>query len=429
MAVGRIGRRVASSSRRAFSTLLRRPLADALRTHLQVFSPNEIQAEALKYGLAGDSMLCVAQTGSGKTLVALLPILERLLSGGRAECRTDILAPDALLLAPSNVLASQHASIARRLTEAMPNPPTIASDLSSPPSSCAPGGLLVVSTPNELLHHVRARTLDLSSTHTIAIDEVDAVLCSSSPFDPSISPDGAALLAAFDSAASAPMRTHASPPSPVQYILTTAVLTIAHEKALVQTFDSTTTGSADSTTTGSAHSTTTGSAHSTTTGSADSTTTGSAHSTTTGSADRTFRHVRQRALSGHGAGPLVPSLRQRFHYVPPAKKDAQLLKVHLPPSPAISTFLTPSHTFSHLRTAKKDAQLLKVLLTCTVDTWHATPSLGYVACLFSAPPMVPRGTPSSPSPTSPRVSRCNVSGAAIRGRGHVALRRCSPRLL
>ena len=364
MAVGRIGRRVASSSRRAFSTLLRRPLADALRTHLQVFSPNEIQAEALKYGLAGDSMLCVAQTGSGKTLVALLPILERLLSGGRAECRTDILAPDALLLAPSNVLASQHASIARRLTEAMPNPPTIASDLSSPPSSCAPGGLLVVSTPNELLHHVRARTLDLSSTHTIAIDEVDAVLCSSSPFDPSISPDGAALLAAFDSAASAPMRTHASPPSPVQYILTTAVLTIAHEKALVQTFDSTTTGSADS--------------------------------TTTGSADRTFRHVRQRALSGHGAGPLVPSLRQRFHYVPPAKKDAQLLKV---------------------------------LLTCTVDTWHATPSLGYVACLFSAPPMVPRGTPSSPSPTSPRVSRCNVSGAAIRGRGHVALRRCSPRLL
>ena len=405
MAVGRIGRRVASSSRRAFSTLLRRPLADALRTHLQVFSPNEIQAEALKYGLAGDSMLCVAQTGSGKTLVALLPILERLLSGGRAECRTDILAPDALLLAPSNVLASQHASIARRLTEAMPNPPTIASDLSSPPSSCAPGGLLVVSTPNELLHHVRARTLDLSSTHTIAIDEVDAVLCSSSPFDPSISPDGAALLAAFDSAASAPMRTHASPPSPVQYILTTAVLTIAHEKALVQTFDSTTTGSADSTTTG------------------------SADSTTTGSADRTFRHVRQRALSGHGAGPLVPSLRQRFHYVPPAKKDAQLLKVHLPPSPAISTFLTPSHTFSHLRTAKKDAQLLKVLLTCTVDTWHATPSLGYVACLFSAPPMVPRGTPSSPSPTSPRVSRCNVSGAAIRGRGHVALRRCSPRLL
>ena len=275
----RCGRR--AFGRRAFGSLVHSKIAEALRTRLDIISPNQIQAEALKVAIARQTLLCVAQTGSGKTLVALLPILERLAaSQSSGASRSDsALAPDALMIAPAAVLAAQHIAIARTIADGLPTPPTIASACQAP-RPCDSNGLLVISTPSQVLRRITDGTLDLSRTHTVAIDEVDAVLCSSSPYDDSLSAEGAALLATIDAHTSSAASSTTHPPSLIQYLLTTAVLTLAHERALLNAF--------------------------------------SVHG---------VQHVRQLAAGGGGAGALVPSLRQRFHYVARSKKDAQLLRV------------------------------------------------------------------------------------------------------
>ena len=58
----------------SFSELVGDKVARALATE-QVFAPNSMQAEALTLATSGHDVLTIAQTGSGKTLTFLLPIL------------------------------------------------------------------------------------------------------------------------------------------------------------------------------------------------------------------------------------------------------------------------------------------------------------------------------------------------------------------
>jgi ATP-dependent RNA helicase RhlE len=64
-----------------------------------------IQIAALPAALAGKDLIATAQTGTGKTAVFVLPILQRLLSGPRNRTR-------ALIVTPTRELAEQiHQSI------------------------------------------------------------------------------------------------------------------------------------------------------------------------------------------------------------------------------------------------------------------------------------------------------------------------------
>lgn len=65
-----------------------------------VAAPNATQAAALPLAAAGADVLVHAQTGSGKTLTFLLPLLARLAAGGRktTRCATGRrLAPEAVV--------------------------------------------------------------------------------------------------------------------------------------------------------------------------------------------------------------------------------------------------------------------------------------------------------------------------------------------
>ena len=99
MRAGRSGPMVIRQRRR-FHSLVRPELASALAS-MNIHAPNVVQAAALRRALSGADLLCVAQTGSGKTLMFLLPLLERLQAGGAA-----------VVVAPSRVLADQHAAVA-----------------------------------------------------------------------------------------------------------------------------------------------------------------------------------------------------------------------------------------------------------------------------------------------------------------------------
>src|SRR6185436_9291503 len=62
--------------------------------------PTPIQAEAIPAAMSGRDLLACAQTGSGKTVAFLLPILHRLMDMPRRTTR-------ALILTPTRELAAQ----------------------------------------------------------------------------------------------------------------------------------------------------------------------------------------------------------------------------------------------------------------------------------------------------------------------------------
>ena len=100
-------------------------LAEGL-ARLGVRTPNAVQAEAIPLAVSGRDVLVVSQTGSGKTLMFMLPILQRLSASAEAASGASC-DPTAVVLAPTAALASQHMVVARQLAAGLPTPPTIGS--------------------------------------------------------------------------------------------------------------------------------------------------------------------------------------------------------------------------------------------------------------------------------------------------------------
>ena len=95
-------------------------------------------------------MLVVSQTGSGKTLMFLLPLLQQLAASTSnvAPGSAALLQPQALVLLPTPDLAVQVAAVASRLAAALPSPLTVQllTDDGPPPIPTGPG--IAVATPD-----------------------------------------------------------------------------------------------------------------------------------------------------------------------------------------------------------------------------------------------------------------------------------------
>lgn len=134
-------------------------------------------------------MVC-AQTGSGKTLVFLLPILQRLSEGNGAAAQRPArlqeamqpvpFCPEAVVIAPTAELAMQLSSLAEQLASFLPNPPSVKylAELQHEKNVTQLDGMrLAISTPDVLLQCVRDGLVSLEQVEMLAIDEADAILC------------------------------------------------------------------------------------------------------------------------------------------------------------------------------------------------------------------------------------------------------------
>ena len=80
------------------------PLSTTLQTNLArngFVQPTPVQEKAIPQQLAGHDLVITAQTGTGKTLAFLLPLLEKLLQQGPTP------GVSALILSPTRELAIQ----------------------------------------------------------------------------------------------------------------------------------------------------------------------------------------------------------------------------------------------------------------------------------------------------------------------------------
>lgn len=136
-----------------------------------IHEPTPVQSQSIPLLLAGRDVVAQAQTGTGKTLAFVLPILERL------EPKRPF--TQALIVTPTRELAVQIAKEAEQLA------PVVAAsvqavyggqDLERQNRKLEQIPSIVVGTPGRLLDHAKRGTLSLNGVRMLVVDEADEML-------------------------------------------------------------------------------------------------------------------------------------------------------------------------------------------------------------------------------------------------------------
>jgi ATP-dependent RNA helicase RhlE len=132
-------------------------------------TPTPIQVQAIPPVMEGKDVMGLAMTGTGKTAAFALPILNRLMKGGRGYVR-------ALVIAPTRELADQiNASIGLLGKQTRLKSMTMYGGVAFNPQAekLRRGAEIVVACPGRLLDHIDQRTIDLSKLEVLVLDEAD----------------------------------------------------------------------------------------------------------------------------------------------------------------------------------------------------------------------------------------------------------------
>ncbi len=135
-------------------------------------TPTPIQAAALEPALEGKDVLGTAQTGTGKTLAFLVPIVERLMKEKNNEIQ-------ALVLLPTRELAMQVLETLRDIgTGTGILPVLVVGGLSeySQIQSIRKGANFVIATPGRLDDYVKRKLVNLKSVKILVLDEADRMV-------------------------------------------------------------------------------------------------------------------------------------------------------------------------------------------------------------------------------------------------------------
>ncbi|MEO1264107.1 MAG: DEAD/DEAH box helicase, partial [Pseudomonadota bacterium] len=136
--------------------------------------PTPIQAEAIPIALAGQDVLGIAQTGTGKTASFTLPMITRL-ERGRARARM----PRSLIIAPTRELAAQVADAFEKYGQS--NKLSVALliggvSFDEQNRKLDRGADVLIATPGRLLDHFQRGKLLLTGVEILVIDEADRML-------------------------------------------------------------------------------------------------------------------------------------------------------------------------------------------------------------------------------------------------------------
>ena len=139
----------------------------------QFITPTPIQAQAIPPALEGKDVLGTAQTGTGKTLAFLIPMIEML----RACSRLGTLS--ALVLLPTRELAMQvHEQYEQLRGKNMPKAALVIGGVSEKAqiSSLRAGSQIVIATPGRLQDFITRKFADLRHVKILVLDEADRML-------------------------------------------------------------------------------------------------------------------------------------------------------------------------------------------------------------------------------------------------------------
>lgn len=133
-------------------------------------TPTPVQGGAIPPALEGKDVLATAQTGTGKTLSFLIPIIEKLqLDKTRGA--------GALILLPTRELAMQVEKAFRQLTNNISVALVVGGVAEGPQiEALRRGARLIVATPGRLQDYIDRRLVKLEGVKILVLDEVDRML-------------------------------------------------------------------------------------------------------------------------------------------------------------------------------------------------------------------------------------------------------------
>lgn len=145
-------------------------LADILKKN-GITEPTPIQEKAIPDLAKGRDVVAQSQTGTGKTLTFLLPLMDKI-----EENKNYV---QGLIITPTRELAIQITSEAKKLTAAK-NINILAAyggqDVEAQIHKLKNGIHLVIATPGRLLDHMRRENIDLGKLKALVLDEADEML-------------------------------------------------------------------------------------------------------------------------------------------------------------------------------------------------------------------------------------------------------------
>ena len=152
------------------------PLSAALMARLNAnnfVTPTPVQAGAIPPALEGRDVLATAQTGTGKTLSFLIPIVEML---GKVQDRN---AAQALILLPTRELAMQvEAAFKVIRTSPQQTVALVVGGMQERPQleAIRRGARLIVATPGRLEDYLKRKLVRMDQVQMLVLDEVDRML-------------------------------------------------------------------------------------------------------------------------------------------------------------------------------------------------------------------------------------------------------------
>jgi ATP-dependent RNA helicase RhlE len=149
------------------STYLKERLASA-----RFVTPTPVQDAAIPQALEGKDVLATAQTGTGKTLAFLIPIIEKLLKQSTPGIAALVLVPTRELamqvVEQYNVLRGKQLAPAALVVGGLSEGPQL--------SAIRKGARLVVATPGRLEDYLDRKLFQFNGLHTLVLDEADRML-------------------------------------------------------------------------------------------------------------------------------------------------------------------------------------------------------------------------------------------------------------
>jgi ATP-dependent RNA helicase RhlE len=151
------------------------PLSAGLQQKLavaQFITPTPVQEMAIPHALEGKDVLATAQTGTGKTLAFLLPMMERLIAHHVPGVR-------ALILVPTRELAIQvQAQYDDLRYGKLPKTALVIGGMAERPQleSVRRGAGVIVATPGRLEDYLKRKLVDLSKVEMLVLDESDRMV-------------------------------------------------------------------------------------------------------------------------------------------------------------------------------------------------------------------------------------------------------------
>jgi len=150
-------------------------ISEALKQRIAALTfttPTPVQAGAIPPALEGKDVLATAQTGTGKTLSFLIPIIEKL-------AKTESRSATALILLPTRELAMQVEAAYRSLnTTPTHSVALVVGGMAEGPQLqlLRRGARLIVATPGRLEDYLKRKLVKLDQVQILVLDEVDRML-------------------------------------------------------------------------------------------------------------------------------------------------------------------------------------------------------------------------------------------------------------